>query len=232
MKSEFVSNVSHELRTPLTSIRMFAEMLRTGRARTPEKRDEYLDTIMRESERLQKLIDDILDFSRVEAGRKQYRFERGDAGEAAEEALAAVGAQLVEAGFKIDLDVRRPLPPVRMDFQAVKAAIENLLTNARKYAGERREVALRVRPDGGEVRVEVEDRGVGIDEAELPRVFEKFFRGSDALALGVPGSGLGLALVKRIVEDHGGRIDVRSRKGEGTTFTIRLPGAAAAESAS
>jgi signal transduction histidine kinase len=223
LKSEFVSNVSHELRTPLTSIRMFAEILRTGRARTPEKEREYLDTIMRESERLQRLIDDILDFARVEEGKKQYRFEAGDPGEAAEEALAGVGAQLLEAGFKIDLDVRRPLPEVRMDFQAMKTAIENLLTNARKYSGERREVALRVAREKESVRIEVEDKGVGIEEAELPRVFEKFFRGGEALALGVPGSGLGLALTKRIVEDHGGRIEVRSKKGEGTIFTIFLP---------
>jgi signal transduction histidine kinase len=232
MKSEFVSNVSHELRTPLTSIRMFAEMLRSGRARTPEKRDEYLDTITRESERLQKLIDDILDFARHEAGRHRYRFETGDIGEAAEEALAAVGAQLIEAGFKIDLDVRRPLPPARLDRKALQGALENLLTNARKYAGERREVALRVRteaggPGGGRpgIAVEVADRGVGIAEDELGRVFDKFFRGEEALALGVPGSGLGLALVKRIVEDHGGTIVCRSKKGEGTTFAIWLPAA-------
>jgi signal transduction histidine kinase len=228
LKSDFVSNVSHELRTPLTSIRMFAELLRTGRARTAEKKDEYLDTIMRESERLQKLIDDILDFARHEAGRHEYRFETRDPGEVAEEALAAVGAQLVEAGFKIDLDVRRPLPPARIDRKALGAALENLLTNARKYAGERREVALRVRraADGPGVEIEVEDKGVGIGEAELPRVFEKFFRGEEALLLGVPGSGLGLALVKRVVEDHGGTIIVRSTKGEGTAFTIRLPEAA------
>jgi two-component system, OmpR family, phosphate regulon sensor histidine kinase PhoR len=226
LKSEFVSQVSHELRTPLTSIRMFAELLRTGRAKTPEKQTEYLELIDAESARLQKLIDDILDFARLEAGRKEYHFETADAGEIAEESVAALGAQLVQAGFKIDLDVRRPLPAVRIDRDSLRHAIENLLSNARKYAGDRREVSVRVVAEGAGVSIEVADAGVGIDEHDLPRIFEEFYRGREASAMQVPGSGLGLSLVKRIIDDHGGRIEVRSKVGEGTTFRIWLPGAA------
>jgi signal transduction histidine kinase len=223
LKSEFVAHVSHELRTPLTSIRMFAELLRSGRAKTEEKRRDYLERIEAESARLQRLIDDLLDFARLEAGRKEYRFAPGDAGEVAEEAVAAVGAQLLEAGFAVDLDVLRPLPAVRLDRESLRAALENLLSNARKYAADRRRVTVRVASRPPAVEIEVADEGIGIDEAELPRLFEKFFRGRDAAELNVPGSGLGLALVKRVVEDHGGTIAVRSRKGEGTAFTIALP---------
>jgi len=223
MKSDFVAHVSHELRTPLTSIRMFAEMLRTGRAKTPEKTRDYLERIEAESARLQRLIDDLLDFARLEAGRKEYAMETAPAGEVAAAAVAAMRAQLEGAGFEVALDVAPALPPVRLDRASLQAALENLLMNAKKYAADRRRVAVRVVPSGAGVAIEVADQGIGIGEDELPRLFERFFRGKDAAELNVPGSGLGLALVKRVAEDHGGRVSVASKKGLGTTFRIELP---------
>jgi signal transduction histidine kinase len=229
LKADFISNVSHELRTPLTSIRMFNDLLRTGRVRSPEKQQEYLETVGREAERLQRMIDDILDFARHEAGRKTYELEDVDLGDLAGRVLGQMRPQLEGEGFKVAVDIERPLPPVRADPGEVAVAVRNLLSNARKYSPDRKEVAVRVfRDDAGRrVACEVKDRGAGIDPKDLPRVFEKFYRGGDALTRGTPGSGLGLAMVKRIVEDMGGEVGAESERGEGSAFTIRLPVAGA-----
>jgi len=225
LKADFISNVSHELRTPLTSIRMFGELLRSGRVRSTEKQNEYLEIIGRETERLGRMVDDILDFARHESSRKSYRLALHDLAEVATGVLEDMRSALEGEGFKVEVDVRGPLPPVRIDEDEIAAAVRNLLSNARKYSPERKEVRLAVRAASGRVLCEVSDRGAGIEPRDLPRVFEKFYRGGDSLTRSVPGSGLGLALVKRIVEDQGGLVEAESVKGEGSTFRISLPAA-------
>ncbi len=230
MKSDFVSNVSHELRTPLASIRMFAELLRLGRAASPEKVREYGAFIEAESRRLTRLINNILDFSRIESGRKTYRFARGDLREVVEGVVRALEIHLRQAGFRVTLEpVPLPLPEVRMDPDAIAQALHNLIDNAAKYSGEAREIAVRLWSEPGMVAVAVEDHGVGIPKDEQRKIFERFHRVGTGLVHEVKGSGLGLSLVRHIVQDHGGRIDLQSEPGRGSTFTIRLPAAPAAE---
>jgi signal transduction histidine kinase len=229
MKSDFVSNVSHELRTPLASIRMFAELLRLGRAASPEKVREYGTFIEAESRRLTRLINNILDFSRLESGRKTYRFARGDLREVVEGVVRALEIHLGQAGFRVTLEpVPLPLPEVRMDPDAIAQALHNLIDNAAKYSGDAREIAVRLWSEPGAVAVAVEDHGVGIPKDEQRKIFERFHRVGTGLVHEVKGSGLGLSLVRHIVQDHGGRIDLQSEPGRGSTFTIRLPAAPAA----
>jgi signal transduction histidine kinase len=233
LKSEFVSNVSHELRTPLTSIRMYADMLHEGRARTPERRQRYVETIAREAERLERLIDGILEFHRHEAGRKEYELEQLQPGEVALEALSEVRSRLQAARFEVAVAVDDALPFVEADRKSLVTAIRNLLVNAIKYSSsERRVVALTVQAESDWVRIAVTDRGVGISREAMKRLFERFYRGDSARMLGQPGSGLGLALVKRVIEDHGGRVEVRSVPGEGSVFTVWLPASGAVEGVS
>ncbi|MGH7818989.1 MAG: sensor histidine kinase [Candidatus Binatia bacterium] len=223
MKTEFVSNVSHELRTPLSSIRVFGEFLRLGRA-SPDKVREYGEYIEAESRRLTRLVDNILDFSRIESGQKSYRFERTDVAEVVGETLKALEVRLRQEGFS--LDVRRPGSPVAAvlaDPGAIAQAVTNLVDNAVKYSGEARSVGVEIGQSNGWVTVAVSDRGPGIRPEEQERIFEKFYRVSTGLVHDAKGSGLGLAIVKHIVEAHRGSVRVDSRPGAGSTFTIHLP---------
>ncbi len=223
MKSDFLSNVTHELKTPLTSIRMFVETLQEGRVRDEEERREYLDVIGREAERLHGLIQRVLDLSRLES--------RGRAGITRQDTdLAALLSETADifrrraAGQGVDLAVEVPsdLPRFPLDPGAVQGLVLNLLTNAQKYGGKR--IVLRASAGDGAARIEVRDDGIGIPEAEQGRIFEKFYRVNDTLARDVEGTGLGLAYVREVARAHGGRATVRSRPGEGSTFTVTLPG--------
>ena len=230
MKSEFVSNVSHELRTPLSSIRVFAEFLRLGRVSAPEKVREYGEYIETESRRLTQLINNILDFAKIESGRKTYRLERADLGEVVADVLRTFQVRLSHTGFRIDLDApAEGLPPVRMDAAAIAQAFHNLLDNAVKYSGDSREIHVRLRRDGGEVVVAVQDHGVGIAPSEQEKIFDRFHRVGNSLVHDVKGSGLGLSIVRHVVAAHGGRVVVESQPGHGSTFSIRLPVDGAAE---
>ncbi len=224
MKTDFVSNVSHELRTPLASIRVFGELMRMGKVDDPEKVHEYGELIESESRRLTRLVNNILDFSRIESGRKTYTFETVDPVALVDEAVAAFAPQARQLGFDVEVDApATPLPRVRVDEPAVSQAVLNLLDNAVKYSGESRRVGIRVEPEGSGVAISVLDEGVGIPAEEQSRIFNRFHRVSSGLIHDVKGSGLGLALVKHIVEAHGGSVSVASRPGAGSTFTIHLP---------
>jgi signal transduction histidine kinase len=224
MKSDFVSNVSHELRTPLASIRVFAELLRLGRVETPVKVREYGDYIETESRRLSRLIENILDFARIESGRKTYRFETTDLREVVAATLKSFEVHLKHGGFRIACEVPAgPLPPIAVDADAIGQALHNLLDNAIKYSGECREITVRLRREGEELVIAVEDRGIGIPKDEQRRIFDRFHRVGTGLVHEVKGSGLGLAIVDHIVRVHGGRIAVESEPGRGSTFSIRLP---------
>jgi signal transduction histidine kinase len=224
MKSEFVSNVSHELRTPVASIRVFGELLRLGRAQDPEKVREYGEHIESESRRLTRLIDNILDFSRIESGRKEYRFATGDVREVVEAVIHTFEVRLGAQGFKIVLESpERPLPQLRMDGDGIAQAFQNLLDNAVKYSGESKEVVVTLSSEEGWVAIAVRDRGIGIARDEQRRIFERFHRVGTGLVHDVKGSGLGLSIVHHIVAAHGGRVTVVSEPGKGSTFTMVLP---------
>jgi signal transduction histidine kinase len=224
MKNEFVSNVSHELRTPLSSIRVFGEFLRRGRVDDPEKVREYGSYIESESRRLTQLINNILDFSRIESGRRVYNFEPADLEEILAGTISSFSVRLRDKGFDITYHgPEDPLPEITVDANAIDRAVANLLDNAVKYSdGDRRiEVALTRADD--EVVISVTDHGIGIPRDELERIFERFHRVSTGLVHDVKGTGLGLSLVRHIAEAHGGRVTVDSEVGAGSTFTIRLP---------
>ena len=224
MKSDFVSNVSHELRTPVASIRVFGELLRTGRAQDPEKVREYGEHIEGETRRLTRLIDNILDFSRIESGRKEYRFADGDLREVVLSVIRTFEVRLKAQGFAIELEQPgAPLPPVRMDADAIAQAFQNLLDNAVKYSGESKEVVVTLRATGDHVAVSVRDHGIGIAPDEQRKIFERFHRVGTGLVHDVKGSGLGLSLVHHIVAAHGGEVSVVSAPGKGSTFTMTLP---------
>jgi signal transduction histidine kinase len=224
MKSDFVSNVSHELRTPVASIRVFGELLRTGRAPTADKVREYGEYIEAESRRLSRLIDNILDFSRIESGRKEYRFEDADLGAIVADVIRTFEVRLQPQGFRIVLSPpEAKLPLVRLDPDAIAQAFHNLLDNAVKYSGDSKEVIVHLAREGPAVTVAVQDFGVGIAPEEQRKVFERFHRVGTGLVHDVKGSGLGLSLVRHIVEAHGGSVEVTSKPGSGSIFTMRLP---------
>ena len=224
MKSDFVSNVSHELRTPVASIRVFGELLRMGRAQDPEKVREYGEHIEGESRRLTRLIDNILDFSRIESGRKEYRFETGDVREVVDGVIRTFEMRSAAQGVTIHRAVPNgSLPPVRMDPEAMSQAIQNLLDNAVKYSDGSKEIRVTVASDDGFVAVAVRDFGIGIPRDEQRKIFERFHRVGTGLVHDVKGSGLGLSIVHHIVKAHGGEVAVQSDPGSGSTFTIRLP---------
>ncbi len=226
LKNDFVSAVTHELRTPLTSIRMFAEMLAMGRVRNEEKKLEYFRIIANESERLGTLIDNILDFARLEQGRGDYNFEVLEPVAFLERALEIFRFHVENKGFSVDAELppQGQLRDVRVDRGTMTRAVLNLLGNAMKYSRDRKEVKVRLyASSAGGVAVSIQDFGIGIAVDERERIFEKFYRSGSELTREVPGTGLGLAIVQQIVEAHGGLIRVESVIGEGSTFTIELP---------
>jgi len=232
LKSDFVSTVSHELKTPLTSIRMFGEMLREGVGEgDPERQRRYHDVIVRESERLGRLIANVLDFSQIEKGARRY-----DPKPVAAAALAAEAVETFQRladgeghAMRVEIDDGAAGALVAVDREAMVQSMLNLLSNAAKYGGKEAPVVVRVAARPGEVRVAVIDRGPGIAVDHQKRIFREFWRAPEARRSGVEGTGLGLALVKRHVEAHGGRIEIESAPGQGATFTLVLPRALAAE---
>jgi signal transduction histidine kinase len=224
MKSDFVSNVSHELRTPVASIRVFGELLRHGRADSPDKVRRYGEHIETESRRLTRLIDNVLDFSRMESGRKEYHFERAHLEHVVESAVDATRVRLREAGFDVRYEApESELPALDLDPDAIGQVLHNLIDNAVKYSGEARRIDLRVYRENATAVVSVRDEGVGIPRDEQQRIFERFHRVQTSLVHDVQGSGLGLAIVQHVVRAHGGRVDVESERGRGTTVFVRIP---------
>jgi len=223
LKSDFVANVSHELKTPLALIRLFAETLELGRVPGAEKAKQYYRIINKESQRLTQLINNILDFSRIEAGAKQYRFVRSDVGRVVQEVLDAYRFPIEQQGFTLEVEMAEDLPEIDMDPEALDQALLNLLNNAIKYSPSEKHVKLSVREEGGRVLLSVTDRGIGVAKADQKKIFEKFYRAENSLVHETKGSGLGLALVQHIMEAHGGSVEVDSAPGKGSTFTLVLP---------
>jgi two-component system, OmpR family, phosphate regulon sensor histidine kinase PhoR len=225
LKTDFVSLISHELRTPLTSIRMFIETLAMGRVQDPAQQQEVLDMLSKETTRLSAMIENVLDWARIESGRKSYELHVMPVTEVAQAALDAFKTQRM--GAKMDLSVTMPgnLPQVQVDRDAVAGALLNLLQNAWKYSGEDKRIDFSAHEDGKGVRIDVRDHGLGIPRNERRKIFERFYRVDNLLTRTTEGTGLGLSIAERIVRAHGGRISVESEPGKGSTFSVHLPAA-------
>lgn len=223
LKSEFVSNVSHEFKTPLALIRMFGETLESGIVLDEAKRREFYSIIRAESERLTHLVNRVLDFSRIEAGVKQYHFERADLVEVVRHTLDIYRDQIRDRGFAIESRLSSTPIVGRIDPEAVAEMLLNLLDNATKYSGDSREIRVTVDREDAQMCLSVEDGGVGIPKDEQGKIFDKFYRARAAAARETPGNGLGLTLVKHIAEAHGGPVVVSSEVGRGSRFTVRIP---------
>ncbi len=224
MKNDFVSNVSHELRTPLSSIRVFGEFMRRGRVSEQAKIREYGEYIESESRRLTQLINNILDFSRIESGRRVYSFDEADIEEVVTSALATCNVRLRSRGFTIEFhSPEEPLPLLRIDAGAIDRAVCNLLDNAAKYSGEGREIGVTLERIDSNMVISVEDQGIGISREEQQRIFDRFHRVSTGLVHDVKGSGLGLSIVQHILQAHGGTVTVQSELGKGSVFSLILP---------
>ena len=222
LKSDFVSNVSHELRTPLSLIRLYAETLEMGRLTSPQKYQEYYQIIRKESERLTALINNILDFSRIEAGRKEYDFRETDMRELVRNTLDSYRYQIEQSGFTFEEKIT-DVPTLRVDREAMARSLLNLVNNALKYSQDQKFIGVSLYRQNGSVNLEVIDHGIGIPEPEQQKIFEKFYRVGDPLVHNTKGSGLGLSLVRHIVQAHGGQVSVDSVPGQGSKFTISLP---------
>lgn len=225
-KTDFVSNVSHELKTPLTSIRMFAELLADNRVSDPEKRSRYLRIIAGESERLTRLVNNVLDFARLEKKHKTYDMRPMDLIPLVDRVCESESVRLQEAGFRVGVSCELGSCPVRCDADAIAQVLVNLLSNAEKYSNGAKEVDVVVEEEKGPpsfARIMFLDRGAGVRAGLEEKIFEAFYRADDSLASGVQGSGLGLTLARRIARDHGGDITCRQRSGGGSIFILTLP---------
>jgi signal transduction histidine kinase len=228
LKNDFIATVTHELKTPLSSIRLFAESLREGRYKDEAQAARYLELLVKENERLSRLIDNFLSFSRMERNRRAFEFA-----EVAPERVVAVVAEVVSDRFgsedcRFEVDVEPGLPAVMADSDALVTVLLNLLDNAHKYTGDDKQIALRAYAADGCVCFEVRDNGIGMSRRAVRKVFDRFYQVDSSLSRSAGGCGLGLSIVKFIVEAHGGTIDVDSEPGKGSTFTVRLPAAGGA----
>jgi len=223
-KDDFISAVSHELRTPLTSIRMYTEMLENNWIKSDDKRPEYYASMRQESERLSRLIENVLDFSRIQRGRKQYAFQLGDINACIDNALRMLEPAVRQAGFTVVTDFAAG-GPVRFDPDAVAQVIINLVDNALKYAraADDKTITIRTRTQRDHLWIEVEDRGPGIPHHERKKIFDEFYRGQDEARRETTGVGLGLALVQKFVQAHHGFVEVLAAKPTGALFRIAIP---------
>lgn len=226
LKSEFISNVSHELKTPLSLIRMFGELLALGKVKSEATGREYAEIITRESERLSHLIDNVLDFSRIERGKASYDFQPGNLSDVVARAVDVYRHRFEREGVSLQTEIDAELPDTLFDESAMTLVLLNLLDNAVKYGGERGQVTVGLRAETGRVKLWVGDRGPGIALDEQRRIFDRFYRSPSARSQNARGSGIGLALVKHIAEAHGGKVAVDSEPGKGATFTVTIPLAA------
>lgn len=229
MKAGFVSNVTHELKTPIAMIRLAVETLEMKRFKSPDEERKFLGIIDRETQRLAGLVDNVLDFARLEAGRGIFKFDRVDVTQVAASAIDSLKPRLEHLGFRLDVDLPEGLPPARADATALTHCVLNLLDNAVKYSRQRREIRVAAGARNGWVTLSVADRGIGIAPGDRRRIFEKFVRLENGLVHDVRGAGLGLSLVDQIMRAHGGRVEVQSAMGEGSTFTLALPAAGPVE---
>jgi signal transduction histidine kinase len=222
LQTDFVNAVSHEFRSPLTAMRQMSELLAFGRIPNEEKRQTFYDALLGETHRLQRLVETLLNFNKLEAGARRYRLEAIDAVKVVEDVVAEFQPQVAASGRTIELTTARGPTLIKADAEALALAVSNLIDNALKYSPGQPSIWVACGREGGVVAIRVRDEGIGIPAAEQSTIFEKFVRTSAAVAAQVKGTGVGLSMVRHIVRAHGGRIRVQSTPGEGSTFTIEL----------
>ena len=223
IKSDFVSNVSHELKTPLSLIAMFAETLESERVPTEQKKKEYYTIIGQEAQRLTKIINKILNFSQIEAGKKKYDFGKTNITQLLHEVYSSYEFHLKQKGFTFQLHSSELPVNLTIDRESIMESVINLVDSAVKYSLETKAIDIRLIEESTSISIVVEDRGIGISDKDKKRIFEKFFRVSEGDRHTTKGTGLGLSIVQNIVEAHHGKIEVQSKPGEGSTFKIILP---------
>jgi two-component system phosphate regulon sensor histidine kinase PhoR len=222
LQTDFVNKVSHDLRTPLTSIRMFVETLQLGRIQDPARHSEALEIIAEETARLSTLINRLLDWARMESGKRSYEVRRVKLVPIIDGALHAFEPQRLTADAEVTRELEPDLPDVWADPLAMTEALLNLLNNAHKYTGPVKKIRVTAARSGPIVQIRVSDNGPGIAPRDQKRIFDKFYRARDPLSRTIEGTGLGLAMVKHIVAGHGGQVSVQSEVGKGATFTVAL----------
>ncbi|MGH7455820.1 MAG: sensor histidine kinase, partial [bacterium] len=222
LKADFVDNVSHDLRTPLGLIRMFAETLEMGRFASEEKRQEYYRILARETARVTRLVNNLLDFSRIEAGRKEYEHKRVELPVLVHETLDSYRFHLQQRGFVLAEQIDQNLPPIMADAEAVAQAFLNLLDNAVKYSEQEKHITVSLRHEGNWAIIEVTDRGIGIDPKHHDKIFGKFYR-VEKVGQETRGAGIGLTIVQHVMQAHNGRVEVKSEPGKGSLFVLKFP---------
>jgi signal transduction histidine kinase len=223
VQSDFVAVVSHEFRTPLTTLRQLSEMLVCGRVSSGQRRQQFYETLLQESERLHKLVESLLNFGRMEAGELHYRFELVDPDTFLRNVVSDFQREVSGLGYRVELHDNGALPPIRADRESLARVFWNLLDNAVKYSPDHKTVWVDLGNAGKRLMVRVRDRGLGIPAAEQQDIFRKFMRGAASKNASIRGTGIGLAMARQIVEAHGGDISVESQPGEGSVFTVLLP---------
>jgi len=224
LKSGFLANVTHELKTPLAMIRMASETLELGRVRNEDDSKRFLATISRECRRLTHMINNVLDFAKIEEGKREFYFGNTDLGRLVTDTVELFEPQLKQGEFEVKVEVPPDLPRVEADAQAITQCLINLVDNAIKYSRDTKRLTIVASSNvDGRARVAVTDRGIGVAPRDSERIFEKFTRADTGLVHNVKGSGLGLALVRHIARAHGGDVELTSVPGEGSTFTLVLP---------
>jgi len=223
LKSYFVSSVSHDLKTPLTSIKMFAELLRTRNNISKSDTNEYLEIIEGESERLTRLINNVLDFAKIERGVKEYHFSEIELNALVRNVLRILRYQLKIEKCTVHEKLCDKECIINADKDALTEVLINLISNAIKYSHDEKEISIALSRRDGFVALRVADKGIGITSEEIPHIFEPFFRAREGKTHGAGGAGLGLTIVKHVIEAHGGKVEVQSTPGKGSEFTLLFP---------
>jgi signal transduction histidine kinase len=223
LKTEFVNNISHELKTPLTLIRLYGETLQRKENLTNGEKKECYEIITKESERLSHLINNVLDFSRIEMGRKEFDFKKGNLAEIIDDTLESYRYHLEKKGFAIYKEIDQDLTEMNFDGEAIASVLINLLSNAIKFSLKEKEVTVKLFREDGNAVLQIVDKGIGISQNEIPKIFHRFYQSENKIVSERRGSGLGLTLVKHITEAHGGTIEVESEVGKGSRFIVSIP---------
>jgi signal transduction histidine kinase len=223
IKSDFVSSVSHEFKTPLTSIKALTERLLDDKVKNPTKMKQYFSVISQDTDRLTRLVQNVLDFSKIEEGKREYNLSKTNVAEWLGQTIKNFKKENVQRKVKIETQIPKNIPPLNIDKNAMAQAVINLLDNAIKFSPNNSEIEVIVEKQENKLIIKIKDHGMGIPQKELNKIFDKFYQGTNSIRYSVKGTGLGLTLVKHTVEAHGGKISVESKEDRGSTFSVILP---------